>query len=125
MWWMETHPDRADGPRMAESMGRWCRELPGDDDVLPTCIAGIANRMELLTDGEPSQAAHICELATSIPRLQEYCQMKSAMQYTRYYPLDFSLKACDGLPDDARARCTRQATEESAVRRADQHRTES
>jgi len=120
MWWMETHPDRTDGPRMAEAMGRWCRELPGGDEVLPTCIAGIANRMELIADGDPTRSAMLCRAITTVPRFQEYCQMKAAMQFMRYHPLEFSLRACTGLSDEAAERCRTRATEESAARRADQ-----
>ena len=121
MWWMETHPERGDDEAMARTMGQWCRTLSdGDTATYRSCIAGITNRIQLLTDEDPAGVAGICTLVTDTPDMREYCQRMSAQRYNVYYPLDFSLRACDGLSEEARQRCRTRATEESAARRADQ-----
>lgn len=120
MWWMETAPERGDDERMAEKMGAWCAQLPGGRETLTSCIAGIANRIQLLTDEVPSDAGRICALVTTDMTLREYCQRHSAQRYTVYYPLEFSLRACDGLPDTNGNRCREMATRASEARRRDQ-----
>lgn len=108
MWWIATHPQR--DVDLARQMGLWCMQLPGAEETLAACINGIANKMQQLTDEDPSKTQIMCEAATNDPKLQYDCHVGSAARFTFYYPLERALVACSGLGTLDEEKCRIAAT---------------
>lgn len=121
MWWMEADPERTDDEKMAKKMGTWCKQMPGGRETYVSCIEGIANRIQLLTNEDPLKTAAICALITDDPNIRYLCQEQSARRYTIYYPLSTALNACEGLGElPLVEKCKESATVATRIRRADQ-----
>ncbi|MBP9668733.1 MAG: hypothetical protein KBE09_00380 [Candidatus Pacebacteria bacterium] len=114
VWWMLATPERAQDPLIAEKMGAWCREAP-TEEATKSCVKGVANRMQLLTNEQPALTYERCAAVTKDPELRYVCQTHAARRFTYYFPLNEALVACMGLPQSKELECRTQATNDSQL----------
>lgn len=119
MWWTASHPERDNGREMAQLMKEWCDEFPGGETTRLACLAGSVNRIQLLTDEDPSRVGTICGILAADDTSRYLCHVFSAVRFAHYYPLEYAEKACAHLPLEAEISCRERSTDLTLARRTD------
>lgn len=104
-WWFSSLKHEDPSTRLTH-VGNLCRSMnTHDPELYRICIQGAGNAMDSTIDYEPTKAADACSHIDSEPTMQALCQKFAAFRFTRYFPLEKALLACDGGSNTSSLEC--------------------